>query len=117
MSRVLSLTDEQRDQIARESLDHGQLLDSAFAAGVEAAADTRDYIPQTDPKPGTWWEYGIMRPATMPSMSGKPQWTQIVGATFPTLGQAEQARRRVPSLRGVPATICRRLVSDWEETS
>ena len=37
MSRVLSLTDEQRDQIARESLDHGQLLDSAFAAGVEAA--------------------------------------------------------------------------------
>ena len=37
MSRVLSLTDEQRDQIARESLDHGQLLDNAFAAGVEAA--------------------------------------------------------------------------------
>ena len=37
MSRVLSLTDEQRDQIARESLDHGQMLDSAFAAGVEAA--------------------------------------------------------------------------------
>ena len=37
MSRVLSLTDEQRDQIARESLDHGQMLDNAFAAGVEAA--------------------------------------------------------------------------------
>ena len=37
MSRVLSLTDEQRDQIARESLDPGQMLDSAFAAGVEAA--------------------------------------------------------------------------------
>ena len=39
MSRVLSLTDEQRDQIARESLDHGQMLDSAFAAGVEAATE------------------------------------------------------------------------------
>ena len=37
MTRTLTLTDEQRDQIARESLDHGQMLDSAFAAGVEAA--------------------------------------------------------------------------------
>ena len=37
MTRILTLTDEQRDQIARESIDHGQLLDSAFTAGVEAA--------------------------------------------------------------------------------
>ena len=50
MSRVLSLTDEQRDQIARESLDHGQLLDNAFAAGVAAstaAVPTRGVVTMT----------------------------------------------------------------------
>ena len=34
---VLALTDEQRRVIAEEALDHGQMLDMAFAAGAEAA--------------------------------------------------------------------------------
>lgn len=74
-----------------------------------------EYITPTAPKPGTRWEYGIMRPASMPDMSGRPQWTQIVGATFASKEMSENARRRVPSIRGVSAVICRRLVSDWEE--
>lgn len=32
-----ALSDEQRWRIASESVDHGQLLDAAFALGVEAA--------------------------------------------------------------------------------
>ena len=60
-------------------------------------------------------EYGIMRPASMPDMSGRERYTQIVGATFPTEEQAHMAARRLPTLRGVPATICRRVApGEWE---
>ena len=102
-----------------DSLDESWNREAEIA--VEAAlphilAQVPVYIPPTEPKPGTRWEYGIMRPASMPDMSGRPRWTLIVGATFASKEQAENARRRVPSLRGVPAVICRRLVSDWEET-
>ena len=37
-SNGVGLTDEQRDDIAQNSLDAGQMLDSAFALGVQAAA-------------------------------------------------------------------------------
>lgn len=62
-------------------------------------------------------EYAIARPASMPDMSGKPTYTLIVGATFPTWERADSARQRVPSLRGVPALIVSRIApgSDWEE--
>lgn len=64
-----------------------------------------------------WREYAIARPASMPDMSGKERFTLIVGSTFPTREQAENARRRVPALRGVPTLIVSRIApgSDWEE--
>lgn len=63
--------------------------------------------------PRVYWEYGVMRPALMPDMSGRSQWIQIVGSTFRTREKAEAARRRIPELRQDPTVICRRLVSDW----
>lgn len=62
-------------------------------------------------------EYAIARPASMPDMSGQPRYTLIVGATFPTWEQADNARRRVPALRDRPALIVSRIApaSDWEE--
>lgn len=61
------------------------------------------------------YEFGVMRPASMPDMSGKPTYTQIVGATFRSREQAEQAIRNVPALRDRPALICRRAApGPWE---
>lgn len=62
------------------------------------------------------YEFGIMRPAPAPDMSGRPTYTQIVSATFRSYEQALAARWRVPSLRGAPALICRRPApGPWEE--
>lgn len=60
-------------------------------------------------------EYGILRPASMPDMSGKPQYTQIVSATFATRDAAELALRNVPALRDREAIILRRTApGEWE---
>lgn len=100
------------DVIDGDSYDHivGNLTraEATFIAAVLNGEVTADDLC-------TWWEYAIMHPASMPDMSGKARWTQIVGATFRSRDQAERARRQVPSLRGVPTTICRRRVSAWEE--
>lgn len=61
-------------------------------------------------------EYAVARPASMPDMSGRERWTLIVSSTFPSLGRAEEARQRVPSLRDRDAVIVSRIApgSDWE---
>ncbi|RRJ85917.1 hypothetical protein EG850_11060 [Gulosibacter macacae] len=62
-------------------------------------------------------EYAVARPASMPDMSGRERYTLIVGATFPTWEQADNARRRVPALRDSPTVIVSRIApgSDWGE--
>ena len=96
---------------------NGMALDLA-AAAVNAlpslldAADERDRLATQAERVH---EYGIMRAASMPDMSGRDSYTQIVGATFPTEGQARMAARRVPALRDAPTTICRRVApGEWE---
>ena len=59
-------------------------------------------------------EYGVVRPASMPDMSGKPTYTQIVAATFRSIEQVKQARKYVPALKGEDALIVqRRAPGEW----
>lgn len=62
------------------------------------------------------WEYVIAWDGE-PSMSGKPH-RMSIGATFPTLAQAQHACATVPSMRDKPnVRIERRQVGPWEACS
>lgn len=63
------------------------------------------------------YEYAIARPASIPDMSGRPRYTPVVNATYPSAERAEEARRRMPRLlSSAPTLIVRRIApgSGWE---
>ena len=119
------MSDQQlRDKIARalhqHATDDGEV--HILWGGVEEhEAEVAEWLPYADAVLAVLdldrREYAVARPASMPDMSGKERYTLVVGATFPTREQAENARERVPSLQDAPALIVSRIApgSDWEE--
>lgn len=88
-------------------------IDYAKASGKPVEVWTK-FPSHADRQPGR--EFGIMRPAPAPDMSGRPRFVQIVRATFPTFEQAVDACHRVPALMGKPAIICVRTApGEWTE--
>lgn len=100
----------------RAASKEARASDMHFPADVldEALVAVEDYFRRLNRL-----EYAIARPASMPDMSGRERWTLIVSTTFPSLEAAENARRRVPALRGCPAVIVARIApgSDWDEAT
>ena len=70
---------------------------------LEASADV-EYIPPTEPKPGTRWEYGFQRDATT-----------AMGSRERAVREIERQRTRPRGYRITGQKLVRRLVSDWEE--
>lgn len=67
-------------------------------------AQIPEYIPPTAPKPGTRWEYGIMRDEGTPKPSRAAAEREI-----------ERQRKAPRSYRITNQRLVRRLVSDWED--
>lgn len=88
---------------------YGVSINDAYEGIIRAAlphilAQIPEYIPPTSPKPGTRWEYGIMRDEGTPKPSRAAAEREI-----------ERQRKAPRSYRITNQRLVRRLVSDWED--
>lgn len=71
---------------------------------ILAATAAVEYIPPTEPKPGTRWEYGIQRDAVT-----------AMGSRDRAEREIERQRKGPRGYRITNQRLVRRLVSDWED--
>ena len=92
-----------------DSLDDswGREAEVAVEAALPRILDqVPEYIPPTEPKPGTRWEYGVARDQVTPMSSRAAAEREI-----------ERQRKAPRGYRITSQRLVRRLVSDWEDVT